>query len=284
MFDLRYHIASLVAVFLALGLGILIGFVAVGDDALVKEQKYLIDGLENEFHSLREKNTLAYQEMAIYREELDFWQGFSQVTFPYAIQGRLAGRRLAIVQTGHQNLPADLLGNLEIAGAEIVSVIHNDYLATLAQVLPAWAIEAEDMYTMEELANQMLEVAYQICDVIGVVTDDFEDENADLDVNYQFLDGVILVGGTDSQDNFFVEQLDLPLIKLLQRQGFLVAGVEGSEMPYSYIPSYRREADIIVEQIDTIPGQVALIWALTGLPGYYGVGTEVQGLLPDLAL
>ena len=47
MIDIRYHIASIVAVFLALGLGVLIGSTIVGDDLLVDQQKKLLDRLKN---------------------------------------------------------------------------------------------------------------------------------------------------------------------------------------------------------------------------------------------
>jgi hypothetical protein len=43
MIDMRYHIASLAAVFLALGLGILIGSAALSEHVLVNQQKHLID-------------------------------------------------------------------------------------------------------------------------------------------------------------------------------------------------------------------------------------------------
>ena len=39
MIDLKYHIASIVAVFLALGLGVIIGSTIVGDDLLVDHNK-----------------------------------------------------------------------------------------------------------------------------------------------------------------------------------------------------------------------------------------------------
>ena len=55
MIDLRYHIATIVALFLALAAGILIGSTIVGDDLLVEQQKKSIDRLEEQFLSLREQ-------------------------------------------------------------------------------------------------------------------------------------------------------------------------------------------------------------------------------------
>ncbi|HHY40177.1 MAG TPA: copper transporter, partial [Syntrophaceticus sp.] len=56
MVDIIYHIASLAAVFLALGLGILIGTSMISSDAINEQQKKMIEGLEKEFAVLREEN------------------------------------------------------------------------------------------------------------------------------------------------------------------------------------------------------------------------------------
>ncbi|HAG08782.1 MAG TPA: copper transporter, partial [Desulfotomaculum sp.] len=54
--NLRYHIASLVATFLALGIGILIGSIMLGNDTLVKQQQQLTRKLELQIEELRKKN------------------------------------------------------------------------------------------------------------------------------------------------------------------------------------------------------------------------------------
>ena len=62
--DLRYHIASLVAVFLALGLGILVGGIFLKSDILVNRQKELTDRLEVQIEQLRQKNETVEKELS----------------------------------------------------------------------------------------------------------------------------------------------------------------------------------------------------------------------------
>ncbi|NLB18723.1 MAG: copper transporter, partial [Syntrophomonadaceae bacterium] len=57
MIDIRYHIATLIAVFVALGVGILIGSTLVSGDVLVEQQKKMITQLETQFNVLRERET-----------------------------------------------------------------------------------------------------------------------------------------------------------------------------------------------------------------------------------
>ena len=51
----RYHVATLVAVFFSLFLGILVGSIIFQDDLLVKEQNSIINELESKFAQLQNK-------------------------------------------------------------------------------------------------------------------------------------------------------------------------------------------------------------------------------------
>ena len=61
----RYHVASLLAVFFSLVLGMLIGGAVFSDHSLVEEQALLISELEERF---RENNA----KLAVLQAELDF--------------------------------------------------------------------------------------------------------------------------------------------------------------------------------------------------------------------
>ena len=96
MFDVRYHVLTLVAVFLALVIGLLLG-VAIGDQGLVS-------GAERELRAdLREDVEAARAEAGETREELQRRQRYEQQTYPAVVGDRLAGRRVAVLTIG----PAD---------------------------------------------------------------------------------------------------------------------------------------------------------------------------------
>jgi len=126
LFDLRYHIASLVAVFLSLGLGIIVGVTMVGDEALVKEQKVLIDRLEEDFRILREKNLMVQKQIDEYKWTIGWLNGFSENTVPLLIRECLTDYRLVIIETGGYSVPPGLLANLEEAGAEVLLISAGD--------------------------------------------------------------------------------------------------------------------------------------------------------------
>lgn len=86
--DLRYHVASLSAVFLALGIGIVIGTAFVGSP-LVSRQTGMLHRLETHVTELREET----------RERERTEEALEQL-IPQAVRGALLGKRVLVVQTG----------------------------------------------------------------------------------------------------------------------------------------------------------------------------------------
>jgi hypothetical protein len=106
--DFRYHALSLVAVFLALGIGIVLG-VTIGDELLSETDKRLRDDLRDDVVSAREQ-AREQEELSIRREE-------AIATLAGAVApGRLRGRRIALIGLG--GLPEDVAQNVEKAVEE----------------------------------------------------------------------------------------------------------------------------------------------------------------------
>lgn len=116
MFDLRYHVASLAAVFLALVIGILVG-VGISDRGLVdRAQRGLLEQrvakLQSDLKNARQQaDNLAAQQRAT--------QAFVTDTYPELMANRLRGKRIALVFLGPADpkVQANLEQSLTDAGA-----------------------------------------------------------------------------------------------------------------------------------------------------------------------
>ena len=97
MFDLRYHVASLAAVFLALIIGILVG-VGISDRGLVDsaKTKFLQDQVASLQHRLDNQAT---QSADLTRERAAA-QSFINETYPALARNRLQGKQIAVVFVG----------------------------------------------------------------------------------------------------------------------------------------------------------------------------------------
>src|SRR4051812_42078736 len=93
MFDFRYHALSLVAVFLALAIGLLLG-VAIGDQGLVSSAERDIRS------SLRRDVRNARNESDRLRTDLNEEKQREEQLYPLMAGGRLPGGRIGIVAFG----------------------------------------------------------------------------------------------------------------------------------------------------------------------------------------
>jgi len=89
MINFRFHLVSLVAVFLAVGLGILVGSSFI-DQKIVNRLDTEIDRVSKENDKRREESKLLAQQNAQEQE-------FIELTTPFVVDGRLDGQSVAIV-------------------------------------------------------------------------------------------------------------------------------------------------------------------------------------------
>ncbi len=292
MIDLRYHIASIVAVFLALGLGILIGSTIVGDNLLVDQQKKMIDRLEGQFYSLREKeNELSasnhYKDLIISN-----YENYSQVLLPPLVKEHLAGYQVALVVTGGSDIPAGMLNTLSIAGANVVS--KTVALSNIGLGDENLRRRVEEFYGLESGTSPDVLRQYVAASVAAVLTNEAEPELTDFlqqndllkfsGKNSIPLNGIILLGGTNNLGAYYAASFDHSLIESLAQRDLKIFGVENSEIIYSYMEEYQRDKISTIDNIDLSPGQISLVYAMEGEPGDYGIKTTAKKFMPSLPL
>ena len=108
MFDLRYHVASLAAVFVALLIGILVGVAMSGkvDDAEKQKLKSDVSGLQAQLEAASESRSKGSRERTALR-------AFIKNAYPMLIADRLRGKNVAVLFVG----PVDANVNQEIERA-----------------------------------------------------------------------------------------------------------------------------------------------------------------------
>src|SRR5437899_100775 len=89
MVNFRFHVISLVAVFLALGVGVLMGSTAI-DQATVK-------GLKNNLASYKHRSEAERQRANQLSDELSHWDKFAEQARDQLLPGRLAGVPVLVV-------------------------------------------------------------------------------------------------------------------------------------------------------------------------------------------
>lgn len=284
MFDIRYHIASLVAVFLALTVGILLGSVIVDKGVLVDQQKALVQSLEARQNDLQEKNRSLSRENTL----LEKFEEESQSV----INDKLKEKRIAVIVTGDapDEDHNDLRKILEKAGANTTIIStkmfsekfkNSGNRKKLSNLFPQEGLSKEEL-RMRVLGKLVLETVtptdtaflHELVSLGLIKVRSIENLPADQ---------VVLFGGTRAGKST-VEDVDILLIQQIKELGMQVIGVENSDSKNSYIDAYQEQGISTIDNADQIVGKIALVFVLLGEEeGHYGIKSSAEKLLPSLS-
>lgn len=281
MVDLRYHITSLVAVFLALGIGIVVGSTVVGSEGLLSEQQVLIDRLENDFFRLRQENSQYKMEISEFELQKTKYQQFAADVFAFIAKDSLQGKKILMVKTGDFPEIEQLARELEFAGAAVEIIAINREMPGIEKLLAAAENQIGDFWNQigsyisqdknTDFGNRALETMREQ-GVLGITG---------------FLEGapdaVILAGGSSIQGQRLFQKIDGKLISALKQHDVPVVGVEFTTAALSYIKDYQSLGISTVDNADTYLGKLALVKVLCGYTGNYGVKQTADAIMPPLS-
>ncbi|MFZ5647788.1 MAG: copper transporter [Bacillota bacterium] len=274
--NLKYHIVSLVAVFLALGLGILIGSAFPGDTTLISQQQQLVGRLESRIESIRQKNESLRARINQLEMDRDIRGQFELQVLPTLVEGKLRGRSVAILATGG-HVTEDLAVTLQLAGATIQSsTILEEALKNREEVLKK--LDWPDMDQKSFLSRVAGEISSAVMSGETRTTKILAGEGV-LKISGRYggtVSDVVIVGG----NNRIEKGMDSHFIDFFTNRGISVFGAEESFAAYSCMKDYQKKGLATVDNIDTVPGQVSLVYAMSGRPGHYGIKSTARSLLP----
>jgi outer membrane murein-binding lipoprotein Lpp len=301
MFGLRYHVASLAAVFVALAVGILLG-VAVsgkvtdaGEGFEVQNLRDQNEELEQDLEAARAAAEAAAQQGEASEELLDR-------AYPALMDGRLDGEKVAVLFLGPADgsRRADIQRTLADAGAGVparvvalnVPVDGADLDGALAgdEVLAGYAGDDGNFSELgRELGRELVEGGETPL-WSALETQLVEEKSGDASTP---VDSAVVVstwtppedgdGDGASEDEASASLIE-GLVHGLGAAGLPTVGVTASDDPATAVDLYREEGMSSVNDVDVAAGRLALALLLAGAePGHYGAGDEAtDGVVPPI--
>ncbi|MGI6712513.1 MAG: copper transporter [Bacillota bacterium] len=277
MIDYKYHITTLVAIFLALGIGMLVGSMILGTDFIEGQQQSLVNQLEHDFREMRLQHGLIKSELATAVKTINTYQNFSAQVMPIIIKNKLEEQNIVIVQTNNDFDIQEIIDPLKVAGAKVNSIISimDDFSLTnvsssvpsgldngnqLIQALGKSILFGDNQKVVSHLAKKKL---IKLTGDLGGL-----------------IDTVILVGGSVRGEQG--QWVDMELLDCFIKNNMNVIGVEPSAVTYSYMNIYQAKHIVTIDNIDTVPGKVALVYSLLGEKGDFGTKKTSKKLIPSI--
>jgi copper transport outer membrane protein MctB len=284
-YSARYHVASLAAVFLALGIGILIG-TGLGKNVVNDTTRKLESSLKGDLESAR-------SQASTLRGQLRQQQEFGQAVYPPLTNKALAGQRLAVVALGglDDTLRSDIervVGPQNGTGAvvrEFAVVREPPDLSSLNADLRGTHIHplrrgTGSIATFGRRAGRALVLGGPFFPRVSGSLLARRSGNAGRI-------GAVIVARLAPTDlrpaaASATSELEGGILDGLKAAGVPVVGVERTGADQSSLPLFHAHGLATVDDLDLTAGQVALVYALAGARGSFGVGPSATRLLPPL--
>jgi hypothetical protein len=281
-YSARYHATSLIAVFLALAIGILIG-AEFGGDALDNTRRNLEQSLVGNLQDARSRADELSDELGRANE-------FADRVYPVLTRDRLEGKRVAIVALG--GLPSELTEAVEEAlaptGARLVGVgvvrVPVDVNGLAGDLAKTRFFDLQT--TPDQLTALGTGLGRQL--VIGGTLPEVVRGHLFSRASGSFgaLDAVIVVRD-QPQDMGPVQrtkagQLESGLLSGITATRTPAVGIETTATEPSSISFFQTNDLSSVDDVEQPAGQLAMVFAMLGADGSFGVKGSADRLLPDL--
>jgi hypothetical protein len=281
LLDFRYHAISLAAVFFALILGIVIGVGISGRGFVDKSERRKLENRIDRLQTRLDEVTASNDELRAQERAGD---AFMADAYPVLVDGRLDGKRIAIVVIGES---AGAAGGAVNRALDDADATIERYRALKLPVTTASVRRAvSGLPGFRALPDAGREVAQEwvtggktpVADALTPVL--VEEQRG---AGGKPVDGVVVVPGAAVRGEATERFLD-GLYDGLGSGGVPVVAVEETRAEPSAVPSFQAHSGFsTVDDVDTPAGRLALALLLAGAPpGDYGVKGTASAPLPKI--
>ena len=280
--NMKYYIVTIGSIFLALGIGIIVGFNLNYDQELSKQQSEVLSEFEDRFDSLnQEKADLNTQIEDLTKEQEKLTSYISQ-NYNLLITNALTDRNTGIIITNEKNDYSEEIENLikDADGHLAFNIVVRDTI--------------EDEKKLKTLSNDIDKEIKTSQDCINYIMDCLNGDNAQKDLeklqelelieikslsdDYASYDSAILVG--ENEDENMQKTFDI-ISKLKSEKKYLVA-VQREASNSKFLKLCSDSKISTIDNIDSEIGKISLSMLIKdeSIVGNYGTGENVTDLMP----
>ncbi|MCG2808480.1 MAG: copper transporter [Coriobacteriia bacterium] len=275
MYNLRYHIASLVGVFLALSLGLLLGTVVAERGTLDDQRDSLINSLERDFAELSESNTRLSAEN-------ESQAGFILGIVPALVDGSLEGKTVAVLSnSGRSDGTSAIQEAIKAGGGSVI---------TLVMEMPGLGMD--DPKTAAAVAPYIDKGGDPVAEVASALASEWTTVGPRPVTNALVKSGALraseLLPEVAVESIVFTanwegkpDAMAVEIGRGILVKGGRAVGAQATSLDTGVAAAALDRGLNAVDQMGTPQGAYSLVWILAGrASGYYGLGSGAQAAYP----
>lgn len=285
--NMKYYIVSIGAIFISLGIGILVGYNLNYDQELSKQQASVISDLDKKFDSLKVTNDNLEKSLADLSDDYDEAITFINDNINSLVGERLTDKNIGIISTNQENDYTQEIDDIITTanGKVAFDIILNNNIFNEKKI--------------EEVADKLNIDIKSTKDIMIYIEQALSENNASerlkkleevemikinaLNENYQSYDSVVIAGGNNGKsDEGQYENIDKILIETLKDKEKNIVGVQQSNAKFSYVDLYSNDKVTTIDNVDEGIGKLSLVMVLqdSSIAGKFGKLEGSDSIIP----
>lgn len=284
--NVKYYVVTIVSIFLAIGIGIFIGFMLNAQDVLSGQREDIISQLETKFDYLKEENEKVKAESQKISERNKKLEEFNEVAYQDMVSGRLEGLKIGIIETNDDYLYSEVNKTLTSAGASVLSsTTIKDLILTDEENLKEIYKTTTGKESTEVVATAIEELTQSI--MIGEVTPFITalNDGGYIDISGAYnedLDYIVMGGGNNEEDDNRYNLIDKTIINIAKKNNISLVGIEKEDVKHSYVDKYKESRVSSIDNVNSTIGRITLVLVMDGNPGNFGTKPNAEGIAPKM--
>lgn len=285
--NMKYYIVSIGAIFISLGIGILVGYNLNYDQELSKQQASVISDLDNKFDALKVTNDNLEKSLADLSDDYDKAIAFINDNVNNLVVGRLTDKNIGIISTNQDNdytkeineIITTANGNVAFDITLNNNIFNEKKIEALATKLNLEIKDTKDIMAYIEKALSESNASLKLKEL-----EDAEMIKINsLNENYQSYNSVVIVGGNNGKlGKEQYENIDKILIETLKDKDKNIVGVQQSNTKFSYVDLYFNDKVTTIDNVDEGIGKLSLVMVLqdSSIAGKFGKLEGSDSIIP----
>ncbi|WAM32866.1 copper transporter [Caldicellulosiruptor morganii] len=276
---IKYFIITIASIFIALGVGIIIGFSLNSEKFVQKQFQQQLNVIDKNLINLKKENDRLLKEIDEYKNQVA-QQGKinNSLVNAYLKLGKIDSA-VTIVITSTDYSYNDLIDFLRKIGIKInriikikssfLNIVNENSNEFGSYKLPDDAIKDITVYSVFDIKSELIKMLI---------------EKRYIEVNKLssgISDTVVLAGGNTLQNNNF-NKIDRKMVEFfVDINNLNVIGVQQSYSEVNYCEYYKNMGLNTVDNVDETSGRISLIELIRGNNGNYGTKKEATSIIPS---
>ena len=284
--NMKYYIVTIGAIFIALGIGMLVGFNLNYDQALSKQQASIIGDLDNKFEEIKTTNKDLEKKLSKNKNEYNKLVEYVNDNYAKLIKDELQDKHIGIISTTENyDYTQDVANTITDASGQVsFNIILKDGITNNDKIKELFSSQNLELKSSKDVINYLID-SLKESNAIEKLQEleklDMIKVNSIAD-NYVDYSQVVIASGNNNEDSKKFEDIDKNLISKLKSEDKYIVATQKSDVGFSYIDMYKKSKIPTINNSEEGLGKLSLVYTLKDSTeqGNFGRGESADSIIP----